>query len=228
MHKIILCTIIALTLTGCSKGNPLSYSSKAFERSDLTFVGIPTVFGVGITGTTFPITPNYSLTAKHVAKYSFNSVLAYHPDCDIAIIKHNNSNKIMPNLNQSYFEENIENYGYSFVFAMPVSSSGTIKYKIYIENSYNTESCPVLFSDAGVRAGMSGGPVYNSKDEVIGVNIAHTNGIYKLGDPDKKKIKLSNGKDEDGLLFVDIGEIRNWLETEINKTEDRGKLNLKF
>lgn len=88
MKKTIILSLIALSLSGCSKGNDLSYSKDAYNNADMTFVGIPTILGLGVIGSTFPITPNYSLTAKHVAKYSFNSVLAYHPNCDIAIIKH--------------------------------------------------------------------------------------------------------------------------------------------
>jgi hypothetical protein len=225
MKKTIILSLIALSLSGCSKGNDLSYSKDAYNNADMTFVGIPTILGLGVIGSTFPITPNYSLTAKHVAKYSFNSVLAYHPNCDIAIIKHNNKGRYIPELNQTYFNEDIKNYGYSFISALPVSSSGIVKKRLLMLSSYNDKECPVMFSNSGVVSGMSGGPVYNTKNQIIGVNVASQSGYTEVLNNKKQSF---TGKEGEGLLFVNIGDIKGWMIEEINKTEDNGKLKFAF
>ena len=78
--------LIALTvgcLSGCSVGH-YEYSKEAAKRVDMTVTGIPTVLGIGALGTTIPLTPEYSLTAAHVARYSLKRVKARHPESDIA------------------------------------------------------------------------------------------------------------------------------------------------
>lgn len=87
--------LAVLMLTGCSVGK-YEYSSEAMKRVDMNFTGIPTILGIGALGTSIPITPEYSLTAAHVAKLSVEKVKAYHPYCDLAIIYHKNDLKSLP------------------------------------------------------------------------------------------------------------------------------------
>lgn len=213
--KKVMSLFTILLLSGCSAGNSINYSKEAYNKSDLTFIGIPTILGIGATGTTFPITPHYSLTAKHVAKYTMNTVLAYHPNCDIALIKENNINKTLPTFSSIGVPEKVTNYGYSFISAMPVSSEGTIVSYMKLNNSYNNILCPTLFSNMGARKGMSGGPVY-SGENVVGVTISYQTGYVKDGVSYK----------EPGTLFVPFQNISTWLENELNKTEDKGLLKI--
>lgn len=91
--------------------------------------------------------------------------------------------------------------------------------------SYNDKECPVMFSNSGVVSGMSGGPVYNTKNQIIGVNVASQSGYTEVLNNKKQSF---TGKEGEGLLFVNIGDIKGWMIEEINKTEDNGKLKFAF
>lgn len=92
MKKIIIIVgILFPLLTGCT--GHTEYSKEAFKRTDLHFIGVPTILGVGMTGSSVPVTPEYSLTAAHVAKFMLYRVKSYHPTCDLALIYHKNNEK---------------------------------------------------------------------------------------------------------------------------------------
>ena len=76
-----------LVSNGCSVGHT-EYSRTAMQHVDMSVTGIPMIPGPGTLGTGIPLTPEYSLTAAHVAKYAAQHVKAYHPYCDLAIIYH--------------------------------------------------------------------------------------------------------------------------------------------
>jgi len=163
-------------LSGCSVGK-YQYSSEAMKHVDLNFTGIPTVFGLGMTGSSIPITPEYSLTAAHVAKYTVQRVKAYHPYCDVAIIYHKNDIKDLPKFRSSEIGDPIKMYGYSFVSAMPVESSGVNLSRTAIRNSWNKRPCVAMATNAGVVKGMSGGAVFNHDDTISGVIVGYTSSV---------------------------------------------------
>ena len=66
--------LAALALSGCSVGHT-EYSRTALQHVDMSVTGIPTVLGLGILGTTIPLTPEYSLTAAHVAKTAVQAAI---------------------------------------------------------------------------------------------------------------------------------------------------------
>jgi len=55
--------LAALALSGCSVGHT-EYSRTAMQHVDMSVTGIPTVLGLGILGTTIPLTPEYSRSEK--------------------------------------------------------------------------------------------------------------------------------------------------------------------
>lgn len=68
MKNLLLCPVLAaLVLSGCSVGHT-EYSRTAMQHVDMSVTGIPTILGLGTLGTSIPLTPEYSLTAAHVAK----------------------------------------------------------------------------------------------------------------------------------------------------------------
>ncbi|KGT86447.1 hypothetical protein NG99_25725 [Erwinia typographi] len=199
--------LLALLVVGCSVGK-YDYSSEAEKRVDMTVTGIPTILGVGTLGTTIPLTPEYSLTAAHVAKYSLYRVKSYHPECDLAVVYHKNGNVPLPHFRNGNIGDKINLYGYSFISAMPVASSGTNLVNTGLKNDWNKAACVVVASDAGVVKGMSGGAVYNASDDSIGgVIIGYSSHINDV----KTGKKLYN----DVSLYVPYARFKDWLNDAI-------------
>ncbi|MBP2166873.1 uncharacterized membrane-anchored protein YitT (DUF2179 family) [Erwinia toletana] len=198
----IMPALAALLLTGCSVGK-YEYSSEALKRVDMSFTGVPTVLGLGTLGTSIPITPEYSLTAAHVAKFAVQRVKAYHPYCDLAIIYHKNDMKELPKFRSSGVGDPVKMYGFSFISAMPVESKGINLARTGIRNEWNKRPCVAMASNAGVVKGMSGGAVYNSDDSIGGVIVGFTSSI---------KNKRS-GKEilKDVSLYIPYTDFKDWL-----------------
>jgi hypothetical protein len=185
------------------------YSKEAEKRVDMTVTGIPTVLGLGTLGTTIPLTPEYSLTAAHVAKFSLYRVKAWHPQCDLAVVYHKNSEmNLPPNFRNSHIGDQVNLYGYSFISAMPVSSSGQNLINTTLANSWNKSDCVVVAANAGVVKGMSGGAVYNASDDTLaGVIIGYSNNI---NDNVSGKTLYKNV-----ALYVPYSRFQTWLDQAI-------------
>ncbi|MEM6159159.1 serine protease [Erwinia sp. P6884] len=194
--------LLTLALAGCSVGQ-YEYSSEAMKRVDMNFTGIPTILGIGALGSSIPITPEYSLTAAHVAKLSVQRVKAYHPYCDLAIIYHKNDIKSLPKFRSGDIGEPVKMYGYSFISAMPVESSGVNLARTGIRNEWNKRPCVAMVSNAGVVKGMSGGAVYNSDETIGGVIVGFTSEI--------KRHKNSPAPLKDVSLYIPYKNFETWL-----------------
>lgn len=201
--------LAALALSGCSVGHT-EYSRTALQHVDMSVTGIPTVLGLGILGTTIPLTPEYSLTAAHVAKAAVQRVKAYHPYCDVAIIYHKNSPDTLAKFRSSAVGERIKMYGYSFISAMPVESSGVNLARTAINNRWNKKPCMAMASDAGVVQGMSGGAVYNADQTISGVIVGYS---HEIANVRSKKVIL-----KDVSLYIPYGDFKRWLEANIGQT----------
>ena len=206
MQRLI--ALMVFGLTGCSVGH-YEYSKEAEKRVDMTVTGIPTVLGLGTLGTTIPLTPEYSLTAAHVAKFSLYRVKAWHPQCDLAVVYHKNSEmNLPPNFRNSHIGDQVNLYGYSFISAMPVSSSGQNLINTTLANSWNKTDCVVVAANAGVVKGMSGGAVYNASDDTLaGVIIGYSNNI---NDNVSGKTLYKNV-----ALYVPYARFQTWLDQAI-------------
>lgn len=202
MKKLTIVPALAvLLLTGCSVGK-YEYSSEALKRVDMNFTGIPTILGAGTLGSSIPITPEYSLTAAHVAKYSVQKVKAYHPYCDLAIIYHKNDIKSLPKFRSGNVGDPVKMYGYSFISAMPVESKGINLARTGIRNEWNKRPCVAMASNAGVVKGMSGGAVYNNDDTIGGVIVGYTAEI---------KNRRNKGVLKDVSLYIPYADFKEWL-----------------
>ncbi|WP_193717977.1 serine protease family protein [Pantoea dispersa] len=201
--------LTALALSGCSVGHT-EYSRTALQHVDMSVTGIPTVLGLGILGTTIPLTPEYSLTAAHVAKTAVQRVKAYHPYCDVAIIYHKNSPDTLAKFRSSAVGEPIKMYGYCFISAMPVESSGVNLARTAINNRWNKKPCMAMASDAGVVQGMSGGAVYNADQTISGVIVGYS---HEIANVRSKKVIL-----KDVSLYIPYGDFKRWLEANIGQT----------
>ncbi|WP_130831536.1 trypsin-like peptidase domain-containing protein [[Erwinia] mediterraneensis] len=203
MRSLII--LLACWLSGCSVGH-YEVSREAHKRVDMTVTGIPTVLGLGTLGTTIPLTEQYSLTAAHVAKYSLYRVKAYHPECDIALVYHKNQPAELPAaFRNSYIGERVNFYGYSFLSALPVASSGHNLVNTSLANDWNKASCVVVATNAGVVQGMSGGAVYNASDDTLaGVIVGYSK---RINDNQSGKTLYKNV-----ALYVPYARFQSWLE----------------
>ncbi|WP_416412393.1 serine protease [Pantoea sp. App145] len=203
--------LASLALSGCSVGHT-EYSRAALQHVDMSVTGIPTVLGLGVLGTTIPLTPEYSLTAAHVATTAVQRVKAYHPYCDVAIIYHKNDPKTLVKFRKSAIGEPIKMYGYSFISAMPVESNGVNLARTAINNHWNKKPCVAMATNAGVVQGMSGGAVYNADQTMAGVIVGYSHEIDNV----------RSGKTvlKDVSLYIPYGEFRTWLETNIGQTPE--------
>lgn len=199
--------LLALLLCGCSVGK-YEYSREAEKRVDMTVTGIPTILGLGTLGTTIPLTPEYSLTAAHVAKYSLYRVKSYHPECDLAVVYHKNSVITPPRFRNGHIGDAITLYGYSFISALPVSSAGTSLVNTGLKNSWNKLSCVVVATNAGVVKGMSGGAVFNASDDTLaGVIVGYSD---RINDNASGKLLYKNVG-----LYIPYARFESWLKEEI-------------
>ena len=85
-----LCTLLlCIILGGCTGSNGQLTVVEQHPDLDYELTGIPLLF-FGF-GTSTPITPELSLTVAHVAKLNYDKVIAYHPQCDLAIVESRNT-----------------------------------------------------------------------------------------------------------------------------------------
>lgn len=202
MRRII--ALAACCLSGCSVGH-YEYSKEAARRVDMTVTGIPTILGIGTLGTTIPLTPDYSLTAAHVAKYSLYRVKAWHPDCDLAVVYHKNqAGSLPPAFRNGHIGDRVNLYGYSFISALPVASSGENLVNTTLLNGWNKANCVVVAASAGVVKGMSGGAVYNASDDTLAGVIV---GFSRRIDDNQSGKTLYN----DVALYVPYARFQTWL-----------------
>ncbi|WHS99570.1 MAG: hypothetical protein LZT29_02580 [Pantoea stewartii] len=206
MQRLTL--LLVLGLTGCSVGH-YEYSKEAEKRVDMTVTGIPTIMGLGTLGTTIPLTPDYSLTAAHVAKYSLYRVKAWHPECDLAVVYHKNSEaNLPPAFRNSHIGDKVNLYGYSFISAMPVSSTGQNLVNTTLANDWNKANCVVVAANAGVVKGMSGGAVYNASDDTLaGVIVGYS---QRINDNHSGKTLY-----KDVALYVPYSRFQHWLDNAV-------------
>ncbi|MGD9424906.1 serine protease [Pantoea sp. NSTU24] len=214
MRNLTLFPVLAaLALSGCSVGHT-EYSRTAMQHVDMSVTGIPTILGLGTLGTSIPLTPEYSLTAAHVAKTAVQRVKSYHPYCDVAIIYHKNDARTLAKFRSGDIGDSIKMYGYSFISAMPVESKGVNLARTAIRNNWNKSPCLAMASNAGVVQGMSGGGVYNSDDTLSGVIVGYTDSI-KNGRTGKVILK-------DVSLYIPYGQFKNWLQSNLAQAPVRG------
>lgn len=161
--KYIMMVVFTILLSGCMSGD-YQWDKNAMEHNKLNFIGVPTVLGLGFSGSSTPITNKMSITNDHVATMLLKSTIKTHDKCDIALISQNNQNEKLPSLNYAKVGEDITFYGYSGLTLMPVSSKGKI-----LNMVKNKNGCLVMETNAGGVAGMSGGSAFNKNGELVGI-----------------------------------------------------------
>lgn len=162
MKKIASIMFAVIMLSGCMSGH-YEWDKEAMEHNKLNFIGVPTILGLGFSGTSTPLTEDMSLTNNHVATTLLKNTIKRHDKCDLALIPQDNKGEKLPTLNYAKVGDEVTFYGYSGITVMPVSSKGKIV-RISKDNG-----CYVMQTTAGGVAGMSGGSVFNSNNELVGI-----------------------------------------------------------
>ena len=210
--KTLIIGALSLLATGCASSNgplaTLESNNANVPVIDYEMVGIPLLYQ-GF-GSSVPITKDLSLTAAHVAKVNWDSVVAYHPECDIAIIKSDNSKVTsFPDMGLVYVNETVITYGKDG-FGNLLSGKGVYHIDLNFTNNSYFKKCNASITDAPIREGMSGGGAFNERGELIGI-ISSMASTYNT--------RLANGEKlpYDRLsLFVSLNFVKDWLNSEVD------------
>ncbi|MEH0791614.1 serine protease [Vibrio parahaemolyticus] len=196
-------TILAsLLIVGCSNGVLNEYHGEQITI-DSQVMGIPFLFGG--TGSSVPITENLSITAKHIASYDFSSVVAHHPSCDISIIKSDNKGKSIHPIGTVSPNSELKTFGRDLWNPLKtLYGEGKFLQDLFlIDDQWNSKDCTLSVIDAPIQVGMSGGGVYNNKEELVGVIVAMGGLDFKLVETDQKLGRVS--------LMVSTLFIKDWI-----------------
>ncbi len=205
LEVIVAILSLQFLLVGCS-----TYSNGTVTRSsenlDVNYIvtGIPLL--IGAYGSSVPISANVSITAGHVARYSYYKVIAYHPTCDIALLKADNSDKVVPKFGHIFRGQYILNLGKN-ALGENIQSEGKYLIDFHFDNFHN--GCFTSVSTAALQLGMSGGGAYNSKHQLVGVNFA----IIQHIDVEDEVYSLVNNE-ERRSAFVALPFISDWIRQE--------------
>lgn len=177
---LFLYLFTALTLTACA-GKPIKELSKssAAERKNVN----------AFVGSKFALNDNYSMTALHVAQFMGANVVASLPQCDLAIIEDNNKDYQAANFSFAVEGEKATANGF---IKYSVSSIVEVKVEetIQLESESLSKDCSVVALSPVTKKGMSGSPVYNNKNEVIGVIVAIQTRTYRSGNVIQKGVMV--------------------------------------
>ncbi|MGF1725228.1 S1 family peptidase [Photobacterium nomapromontoriensis] len=158
------CLIAAsLLLSGCIASNGPVSQAADHSANKMVVIGVPMLLG-GF-GSAVPITSNYMITAKHVAKLSWDLDVIHHPYCDLSLIQR--PSNVVPRWGLIYPDQPVRHLGHSLL-GNSISGQGR-----YLQDVIDTNTdCLYSLSDAPVMSGMSGGPVFNTDGEIAGITIA--------------------------------------------------------
>ena len=213
IYRFVILGLLVLVTSGCVSSNgPLAnvQANEAAPAINYEMIGIPLLYH-GF-GSSVPITRDLSLTAAHVAKLNWANVVAYHPHCDIAIVKANNSKAVLPDLGLVYTNENVTTYGKDGTGNL-LKGEGKYRLDLTFTNHSYFKNCQASVTDAPVREGMSGGGTFNSRGELVGIISAMASSNTRLANGEKLPYdRLS--------LFVSLNQVRGWLNQEVSKHYD--------
>ncbi len=207
----VIAILMAINLTGCFLVNGKLTAVPEKNKPAIKYLPIGIPFLLGGHGSSVPLTEKLSLTAKHIATYAYNSVVAYHPNCDVAIIEQENNKEELVASGYIYPEKSVATYGRGLTGNL---LEGTGKYYLDVNfvDSDLFKNCPASVMDAPIQSGMSGGGVFNEKRELVGIISGMSGANFKL--LDGKKLNL-----ERVSVFVSTNFVKEWIEEQVAEYE---------
>lgn len=213
MKKIKRAAIIApiiASLSGCIITNGKLENVNFETSTQYTPIGIPLLLGGN--GSYVPITKNLSLTAAHVAKLNYTKIVETHPVCDLAIIETNNqaTHKMAEKRIKSQGKTRTDGFN---LFGQHKTGTGKYFGDVVFQDSDLVRDCVVSITSAPVTSGMSGGPVTNEKNEVVGTIV----GISEKFKPINESAYNAFKSLKSPTVFIDIVLHREWIDNVIFK-----------
>lgn len=227
-NKIRKCTIATLSaslifLTSCVTINhpiidaPPSFNERHPNIQKWTykrFIGVPLF--LSMEGSSVRYNHEYVLTNKHnslifmLQGYREGVDIHYHPDCDIALVRDViPSSEPIPKLGKVYLDKDIVLSGYPVGVGYRASEGKFIGDVV----SADSPNCQMSASDAGVMGGMSGGGVWNTKGELVGVVVG-----YVIGDVEwERKEKALIYREPS--VFISLVVVQEWIDEIVEKGE---------
>ncbi|USH03302.1 serine protease [Grimontia kaedaensis] len=201
--RAAICFFSFISLQGCFLVNgPLDYAQETNAPS-VSYLPIGIPFVLGGHGSSVPLTSELSLTAKHVAQLDYSDVIAYHPNCDVAVIKQSNHDKTIAPLGTVKTKGSVTTVGMGLTGKVLIGH-GKYYLDVNFVDSDMFENCPASITDAPVQSGMSGGGAYNKEGELVGIISGMSGSGFRLLDG----TELGN---ERTSIFVSTLHIRPWL-----------------
>lgn len=155
-----------MAMAGCIQSNGSVSHADSNEANHLVIIGVPMLLG-GF-GSSVPVNEEYQITARHVAQVSWDLDVIHHPRCDLSLVRASSSH--IPQWGLIYPDEKVTHEGHSLL-GNKVKGEGK-----YLQDVFDTNTdCLYSLSDAPVMSGMSGGPVFNDKGEIVGITVAIVN-----------------------------------------------------
>lgn len=198
MKNLIIAASIA-TVVGCANGLPNVVSSvpESIERqTHKVFLGIPVV--ASLDGSYAVLNNEWAVTAAHNSPILdvIGKEVYYHPRCDIALFKIDDGEQV--SVGVVYANNEIHHAGYPVYLPMAFNSGKFLGDVV----STSRPNCVASMSDASIMTGMSGGGVYNSKHELVGINVGFS---AKAVTPEGDVIVMPT-------LWQSLFGVRDWIE----------------
>lgn len=159
----LLMAASSLAVSGCVTSNGNIDTASHHQANKMLVIGVPILLG-GF-GSGVPISHDYIITAKHVARLSWDMDVIHHPYCDLSLVRRHSDT--VPTWGLIYPDQAVTHQGYSLL-GTAVEGKGK-----YLQDVIDTNTdCLYSLSDAPVMSGMSGGPVFNPAGEIAGITVA--------------------------------------------------------
>ncbi|AZU97886.1 hypothetical protein [Vibrio phage LP.1] len=196
MKKLLLTAAIAVTVTGCAN-RPIETVSDHPVNADLVekvFIGVPVMLSAE--GSTVRLNEEWVLTVAHNWPILVGRDVYYHPECDFALVRDSGEGKATTDY--AYFGETVYMTGYPLAMPFTVTKGDVIH-----DFVYEADKCLYTAIDSTMIKGMSGGGVFDSDGNLVGVNVGWADGLITW--PDGRSY-------HNPALMMTIAAMEEWIE----------------
>lgn len=201
--------VLGVLLTACAYNYPPTsvenVPEKVLANTYKIFAGIPLL--ASLEGSSVRYSADWVLTSAHNELILQLTGKEYykHPICDIALYKDVIDNDThTPRITTGLVYQGEMMYHTGYPIGLPMTVSGGI----YIGDIIEKDGCRYSVSSAGIIGGTSGGGVWNSNNELVGITRGYIKGTTKWGDGREAK---------DHGVFVPLAGYQDWIDSIVDK-----------